>query len=420
MPKKYTLEAWNVLQPTDTAWPNAVRRVSASSTLNLQSLTVVDHKIKLTFSFLEIIDQADSNNILYLNATNQLQLTHSASRKGTLLNKISAALSLSGVAYSKLHYRRITSQLQLNHVATLTGQPHVVEANNNLAGGWEELDPDDVLGVNPWDPEAVAALLNGVGLRHSLSVKKRISLRVKNYLSFSQSALQGPSASATNHLHLGQNIRVVEYEKVTSYLRFQQAALCYTVEAAENTLNLTQELVVDGEIPRTASNILNLKSVVSYITINFCDYSPGIGEGNFTYVPPSIIAPTLTRRETTVLTWPYQSPILTVTLRNPEFDNVEQFEFRRINRRTRGGTLDLYRDESWPKVKRLIMSFTYLNEEQRVSLFNFLIRSLGTEIGLLDFESRQWRGILLTPTSAISQPKRFGHNFSLEFEGELV
>ena len=53
-------------------------------------------------------------------------------------------------------------------------------------------------------------------------------------------------------------------------------------------------------------------------------------------------------------------------------------------------------------------------------MFNFLENSLGLEIGLLDFESRQWKGFILTPSSALAEAKQNGFTMSLEFEGELV
>ena len=420
MPQKYDGIAWSNLMLTDSAWPNVVRKLEASNTLTFNQATYVNHKIKTAINYLDLIDQVTTDNVLYLEASNTLELSHSASHKGTLNVGVEDQLNLTHSAKSNLHYRNPSNQLNLTHEVRLVGRPIEVSASNNLAGGWEELSPEEILSVDPWDTEAVAALFADKGLRQDVSVKSRHNVSAQNFLSLSQEASQGPVVSASNHLHLTQSVELVEYEQVISYLNFQQSAVCYKVQSASSELELTHEAIVDGNFPRVASNALNLRSVVSYIVVNFCDYTPGVGEGNFDYTPPSIISPTLVRRSTTVLTWPYVTPTLTVELRNPNFDNVEQFEFRRINRRTRGGTLDLYRDESWPKVKRLIMAFTWLSVEQRQQLFNFLQRSLGTEIGLLDFESRQWRGLLLTPSAAIAEPKRNGHSFSLEFEGELV
>jgi hypothetical protein len=64
-----------------------------------------------------------------------------------------------------------------------------------------------------------------------------------------------------------------------------------------------------------------------------------------------------------------------------------------------------------------------MDETQAGDLLDFLLTSLGAEIGLLDHENRQWRGILLNPEAEITQTQREGsceYAVSLEFEGVLV
>lgn len=421
MAKKYDGITWNNLTLTHVAWPNIARKLSAENTLSLSHYTVVDHKIKQTFNELILTDTAEANTILYVSASNNLTLSHSAARKGTLSVSVESELELTHGARNSLHVERVNQQLELTHVVTVTGRPHYVSASNNLSGDYDNLDLDNIFDVDVTDQEALEAYLHTLGLRQEVSLaKSTFNVSAINYLSLSQQAAPTQVGIASNHLHLSQTVELCSYETVISYLKFQQEAICHKVQGIEQVLNLTHEAIIVGSFPRTASNTLNLKSVVSYIIVNFCDYTPGIGEGNFDYTPPSYIVPTLVRRETTILTWPYTSPMLTLELRNPNFDNIEQFEFRRINRRTKGGTLDLYRDETWPKVERLIMSFSRLSDTQRVSLFTFLQKSIGQEIGLLDFESRQWKGFILTPTTLISEAVKQGHSVSLEFEGELV
>jgi len=52
-------------------------------------------------------------------------------------------------------------------------------------------------------------------------------------------------------------------------------------------------------------------------------------------------------------------------------------------------------------------------------MLTFLDDSLGKEVGLLDHESRQWRGIITTPAAQLAEVT-IGHNVSLEFQGALV
>lgn len=420
MPKKYDGIADSALTLAHSVSVNVVGLESADNTLSLTDDAEIQHKLKVASSTLSLQQDASPNTILSLDTVNSLTLTQQAIKKGTLYSELESILELTHEAHCSLIVRAIEHELILTQELTL-GQPIYVSVSNSLIGENEAVDTDDIFNIDINDPDSLNGFLNELGLRHEVTVRKSIyHLSAINYLSLSHQAAPTQFLSASNHIHLSHTAETVLYEKVISYLDFEQEVICHKVYWAEQTLDL--EHIVDVDITRvqTASNTLDLSSTVSYVVVDFCNYTPGIGDGVFEYIAPSVISPTLVRRATTVLTWPYTSPSLTVELRNPNFDNIEQFEFRRINRRTKGGELDLFRDETWPKVKRLQMSFTWLSDTQRVDLFNFLQKSVGQEIGLLDFESRQWKGFILTPTSAISEPKRNGHAVALEFEGELV
>jgi hypothetical protein len=45
---------------------------------------------------------------------------------------------------------------------------------------------------------------------------------------------------------------------------------------------------------------------------------------------------------------------------------------------------------------------------------------LGLEIGLWDWEGRQWTGIITKPTDPVVQDSKYSYTGSLEFEGQLV
>ncbi len=402
---------------------NVVRGVSASNTLNLTSLALTQYKTEIVTSTIYLTDELSIPNWFFAEASHSLNLTQSAVKSGTSHVESQSELNLTHTARSSLRAEGAEHTLDLQH-SVIVKQPKSVSATSNLLGSWEDVDPAILAAIDPYDTEAVAALFETIGLRQEVSLRRSVyNISVTSYLSLSHQANRTQIGVASNHIHLSHQVKLVEYEIVESRLYLQHEAICHKVQSATSVLELEHNVIITGDFPRTASSQLNLRSVVSPIIINFCDYTPGVGEGNFDYIPPPVTPPTLIRRATTVLTWPYNTPTLTLELRNPNFDNVEQFESRRVNRRTRGGTLDLYRDESWPKVQRLIMSFSWLCEDilgTRTKLFEFLQRSIGQEIGLLDFESRQWKGILLTPSNAVSEPKRNGHSFTLEFEGDLV
>ena len=109
-----------------------------------------------------------------------------------------------------------------------------------------------------------------------------------------------------------------------------------------------------------------------------------------------------------------------VGLRAPNLGNKDRLSFNRILRETRGGTLVVFADPIWPKIETLVLSFSGLRNTQAQQLLAFLETHLGEEIGLLDWEGRSWRGVVMTPTNPVVQDARDSYSASLEFEGELV
>jgi hypothetical protein len=408
--------AESTLSLTQSALPIVVRDVSASNNISFLHFIDIDKLLKPSEDTINLVSQASISPITHVSAASTLSLGQEAEGNGIKYTVPNSTVTFTHLAHSSLHGESVVSQLDLQQGGSVS-RPVLVSAISALQG---ELLPEDLLGVDLNDPEQLEALFEGKGLRQEVALGTVLNLSVTSYLSLSQVAAKAAFESVTSTLVLTSVAESIFHRYASNTLYFQQAVEGFLGYSAESTLDLTHIIGVTGVAPRGGTSQLILNDAVSFIVANFCDYTPGIGEGSLNYTPPSPIAPTLIRRSTTVLTYPYASPLSTIALRNPNFDNVTQLEFRRINRRTKGGSLDLYRDESWPKTKRLIYTFTWLSELQRNQLLSFFNSSLGSEIGILDFESRQWRGIILTPTSTITEPKASGFNASFEFEGELV
>jgi hypothetical protein len=108
-----------------------------------------------------------------------------------------------------------------------------------------------------------------------------------------------------------------------------------------------------------------------------------------------------------------------VTLRAPDLGNKDRLNFNRINRETRGGTLIVFADPIWPKTQTLVLSFSALKQAEGQDLLSFLENHVGQEIGLMDWESRYWQGVVLKNDPLVEDsPDRFSIGF--EFEGELA
>lgn len=95
---------------------------------------------------------------------------------------------------------------------------------------------------------------------------------------------------------------------------------------------------------------------------------------------------------------------LSLQLRNPDFGDRESIEVRRINRKTRGGDLVMYRDPAWPKYATYTYSFSYLSQDDLYKLIEFMKSTLGQEITITDYEGRVLSNcIITTPTEELTQ-----------------
>lgn len=104
---------------------------------------------------------------------------------------------------------------------------------------------------------------------------------------------------------------------------------------------------------------------------------------------------------------------LSIQLRNPDFGNSDTIEIRRINRKTRGLELVVFRDPSWPKTRTFKVNFTFLKQDDLLRLLDFIHRTLGQIVTYTDYNGRVWNGIIITPGDEVSQPGT--DNFAAQF-----
>lgn len=109
---------------------------------------------------------------------------------------------------------------------------------------------------------------------------------------------------------------------------------------------------------------------------------------------------------------------LTVTLRDPDFGDTDTIESRRIQRKSRGGDLIMYRDPMWPKTETFTFEFSYLKRQDLMNLVLFIEETLGQEITLTDYNGRVFQGIITTPSEELAQSglENFTTKFSFQVE----
>jgi len=247
-----------------------------------------------------------------------------------------------------------------------------------------------------------------------------INVWVNDTLGFTLRTGRTLYASVTDHLNL--SIVGIKTNNVKHTLTFSQTILGGKSRAVVSHLDLAQTYHVQGTFHRAVTDDLGLVHSGAYERlVGGCQtkqYQPQLGFTTDTSVDiPPADAPVLSDALLT-LSYPFVSPTVTVVLRNPEFNNKDSLNFNRINRTTRGGTLVVYADPSWPKTQKLNVELRSLGSLQADTLLDFFDQSLGKEIRLLDHEGRQWRGIITNPDSPVANPGRGDYSASFEFEGE--
>lgn len=151
------------------------------------------------------------------------------------------------------------------------------------------------------------------------------------------------------------------------------------------------------------------------------EFTPFVGAsgdtsyGNIDETTPVLGSGTLT------LTYPYTSPTLTLTLKNPEFGDQNVLDFAKIDRKTRGGTRKIFADNDWSEAQTLQLTVSNLSacKVPVADIVNFLNTSLGKEVGLLDWHGRQWRGVISVPDTDITQ-EASGTRVVITYDGELA
>jgi hypothetical protein len=111
-------------------------------------------------------------------------------------------------------------------------------------------------------------------------------------------------------------------------------------------------------------------------------------------------------------------------LRAPELDNADRNAYTRITEETRGGSLIVFSDPIWPKIRSLIVTVVGLTKAEVDEYLDFLYETIGLSIEVCDWEGRLWSGVITNPEEPVVQDgkERFTISFILEgstFEDEM-
>jgi len=246
------------------------------------------------------------------------------------------------------------------------------------------------------------AVTQPLKLLESFSVRTSIkNVSASDGLAMWGSAAKGPYAQVIDLFFAWQSARKVLWDGPTvQQLKFIESILGVNTKGAISTFLPTDLATWKLVRSRTVSQILGLQGFAQAYKL----------DTNFV----AIGGITLTDPRQLVLSWSG----LTVTLRDPDFGDVHGVEISRINRKTRGGDLQIFRDPMWPKTRTLRYTFSFLSEKQKSDLLYFLYASMGQQIALVDYEGITWNGVIRTPVGNVVEQGRFNYTAEFEFEGD--
>lgn len=257
---------------------------------------------------------------------------------------------------------------------------------------------------------------------------------IEDIISFTHIAPLTRDAAANNALSL-------THEAYRSQTPFSTLGITDSLESGKakpvdtSDLNLSQTIAMSNEFVRVMSDTNFIGHSLTYYVESPCStkqYTPFVGENTIpgSPTPPETTEP-LVQADPTVTRFQLSYPALAtptdvVVLRAPELDNIDRLAFTRIARETRGGQLSVFADPDWPKTETIIATFVGLTKTEIDDLQAFFVSHIGEEVGMQDWEGREWVGVVTTPNeAAVNDGGRNacggkGWTITFEFEGVLV
>lgn len=394
-----------------------VKERDAESIINFTQVATVD-KIYRGFSQINFTHEA-GRAATDVSASSTLDFQQSA-RHQPLQQNVSQSLNFTQSTWANIKNLSASSTIEFSHSNTVM-KPIRVSAESEMTQS--ELQ---------WDGEAMVE--TQIGLRHEASVIIVGQQSASSVIPFIHVAsahvakATGISKSASSQINWNHHAvsNAIE-ESAISYLSLTQTAIAHAAKAASNELVLTQSAEVTIERGLTATSEIDFNQSATFTLVigsTECQYTPFVGtstDPDAPSPPPAEIDGPMTGIQVPFqLVYPSTGSVTdSVALSAPNLGNRDRLSFNRILREARGGTLIIFADPIWPKVQTLVLTFSGLLQIEAQELLTFIEDHLGQEIGLIDWEHRYWRGVIVTPDEPVVEDSfdRFTANF--DFEGEL-
>ena len=372
-------------------------------------------KLRVTDQLVEVLVSEATGGTVTESVSQSLTLSQTATQSANRLGVASSTLALTDAATAMAGHG-VSQDLGLSDAAAATVDKHRTTTDSlNLNQSVQIRGPvyvqvHHVLDLQQSD-NGHAGVLN-LGVEDALTFHDRAS-RVRS-VSVSQ---------AVTFTQSGNNLKTGIAQQT---LTLTQTVTAGKSKGVHDRLSLTQTVVTAGTFNRPVTQPLGLGQSCTF----WVDgpervdrkYMPFVGDGPSSPSPPpgSLDPPLEGILVKSQLVYPSTGTVTdSCTLRAPNLGNRDRLNFNRVNRETRGGTLVVFADPAWPKTQTLVLSFSGLTRTEGQDLLQFLSDHLGLEIGLIDWESRYWRGVVTTTTDPVVEDSRGSFSANFEFEGEL-
>ena len=225
-----------------------------------------------------------------------------------------------------------------------------------------------------------------------------LSASASNYLPLQDRGVKVIPVAAINFLSFAQSGKRNQVGNASNTLTFHQSVNAY--RGLVQTFSITQSVIPHIVKRATILDALALEQKVA-VYIEGKTFFLGVTlTSTSVYDPEQVQIP-----EAPVVALPATMTFgsKTLTFKNIQYDNKDSVEHTRINRRSRGNNLIVFRDPRWPKTEVLTFKVYNMSEQLANDFLIFLTDSLAQPIEYVDYEGVKWTGFIINPEMEISQ-----------------
>jgi hypothetical protein len=343
--------------------------------------------------------------------------------------------------------------LDLDHEAqgrrSRTGAAESVLEPDHVAKGPLHVQAASVLELaQDLDTEGIQAVFatSALALDHDVDVRATITVGAESTLAFEDRAFS-PSVSLASELALAHAAEGFPVKRAVSVLELDQTLERFKHEIVESVLVLDQ----NADLPLAAAQTLVLAQAAVFVpppevrfteddltlvqtvrvekTLHLAaasgidlDHAPVALplDRSFLcrYHPFGDLAPLPTPDDpafTKGVRLKAGADVVTLN-RSANLGDIERFAFDRINQEARGGTLVVFADPQWPKIRTLLFTASGVKRADAHEVLRFFSEHLGEEVELTTHEGYTWAGVITNPEEAVVEDRRNQFTVSLEIE----